>query len=451
MRRTVALLCLVGMMAAGRSVAELVTFARGGRAWLDATVDGDRVRLETPDGPNWFPREAFATIIPGHRPLDDWANRRDEAVRDGGVEARFAAARWALENGLTDESVAMLDGLRSAAPARGPIARSIAAVDRLAALVAAPEPDLDGLIARLRPNRFREARGPHAVLVHQLGEAEGLARLDVIERVVRTFLIDLAARGLELPAPGRRLVSVCFADRRDYVAFLRRSEADAFADTQGYYHPTLRVVFGFDTRSGDDQRAGRRAVANRKLAGDPAWEIDRRSLLLDLEWRETDLGILAHETVHQLVAETGLAPRFDDFPAWLHEGLAAQYEVVRAGRWAGVGRVNDRRLFDWRAIHPAPKLAPLLHDLGLGRGYRRDRYAESWALVYSLRKSHAREFLTFLDLLRVPRSESSARPDRAYEAFRSAFGGDVAKIEADWHRQLDGLKTAFEAAVVEVR
>jgi hypothetical protein len=449
MRRTVALLGVLVIVAGGRAAAELVRFARGGEARLNATSEGDRVRLETPDGPKWFPREAFATIVPGHRPLEDWAKRRDQASRDGGAEARFAAAWWALEHGLTDEAIATLNELRPAAPLRGPIARAIAAVDRLT--TPSDDSDLDALKIRLRPNRFREARGPHVVLLHQLAESEASERLDVIERVVSTLLISFAAQGIELHAPGRRLISVCFADRRDYVAFLRRSEAEAFIDTQGYYHPSLRVVFTFDTRSTDDQRTGRRAIANRKVAGDPPSEIDRRLLLLDLEWRETDLGILAHETVHQLVAETGLAPRFDDFPSWLHEGLAEQFEVVHGGRWAGVGRVNDRRLLDWRSIKPAPRLPPLLHDVGLGRGYHRQTYAQAWALVYFLRKSHPRQFLTFLDLLRNPTSEASLRPDRAFEAFRSAFGGDLGAIEAEWHRQLADLRTLFEDASIEAR
>jgi hypothetical protein len=222
-------------------------------------------------------------------------------------------------------------------------------------------------------------------------------------------------------------------------------------ETQGYYHPTLRTVLAYDTRSGDDQRAGRRVIANRKVAGDPASELDRRSLLLDLAWRETDLGILAHETVHQLVAETGLAPRFDDLPIWLHEGLAEQFEVIRGGRWAGFGRVNERRLLDWRSINPAPRLSPLLRDVGLGHGYRRETYAEAWGLVGFLRKSHPREFLAFLDLLRNPTNEASARPDRAYDAFRSAFGANLAEIEAEWHQHLAGLKTLFEDAKIEGR
>jgi Protein of unknown function (DUF1570) len=450
MSRILAVACVAALIAGGPALADLVYFARGGQAQLPATVEGDLVGLDTPDGRLTFPRADFAAIVPEPRPIDDWSARRDVATKDGGVDARFAAAWWALENGLTDQAIAAIEELRPIASATGPTARAIAAIDRLSP--PCPDPDLDPLRNRLKPLRFRESRGPHAILFHQHGEAEALERLGLIERVIKTFQVVFAAQGIELPAPERRLVSVYFADHRDYVGFLRRVDGEVFAETQGYYHPILRAVFAFDARSSDEQQAGRRAIANRKVAGESPAELARRALLLDLDWRATDLGILAHETAHQLTTECGLAPRFDDFPTWLHEGIAAQFEVVRGGRWAGFGRANDRRLPDWRSIKPGPRLAPLLRDFGFGRGYRRDLYAESWALVYYLRKTHPREFQAFLDLLRSPRVETIVpRPDRAFEAFRSAFGDDLAGLEADWRRFLDGLKTPLEQGRREAR
>ena len=443
MRRTWILAGLAALVACGSATAELVYFAMGGVAQLPAEIVGDRVELDTPGGPLSFPRSDFLAIVPGHRPLDDWAARRDLASRDGSVASRFAAAWWALENGLTDEASAGLGELRGVAPAHGPTARAVAAIDRLA--LACPDPDLEPLRGRLRPLRFREARGPHVVLLHQHDEAEASERLDVIERVVKTFHIALAAQGIELLTPSRKLVSVYFAERRDYVESLKKLESQAFDDTQGYYHPVLGAVFAFDARSTAEHQARRRGVANRKTAGVVPSELARLQLLLDLDRRSRNLGIVAHETVHQLTNEGGLAPRFDDFPIWLHEGLAAQFEVIRGGRWAGLGRAHDLRLPDWRAIRPAPRLVPLIRDVGFGRGYRQDVYAESWALVYFLRKTRPREFVGFLDLLRVPRAEATTRPDRVFEAFRSSFGADLAKLEMEWHAYLADLKTPLES------
>jgi hypothetical protein len=181
-----------------------------------------------------------------------------------------------------------------------------------------------------------------------------------------------------------------------------------------------------------------------------------RTALLDLDWRASDLGLAAHEMVHQLVWDSGLAPRHDAFPYWLHEGFAAQFELVRGGRWAGIGRANDLRLPDWRRLPAPAKLERLVRDVGFGRGYQRDLYAEAWALVYYLRTRHTAGFVTFLDLLRNPVRESDPgddatvpsnlepRGERVYGAFRRSFGQDLDVLERDWHQFMSGIQTPAE-------
>lgn len=435
---TLAIGCLAALLSTNPAFGELVYFARGGQAQLPATIQGTTIRLDAPGGPKSFPLDAFRTIVPGHRPEAEAAGRRAEAIRDGGDDRRFAAAWWALENGQTPEAIAMLR--ESEATTYPPTRLALAALGVLSA--PCPDPDLESFRGPLRGERFATLRDDHVVLLYQGDEAEARERLGVLERVVRTFYIVFAAQGIDLPPPRRRLVSVWFARQSDYVAFLRRAEAGAFGETQGYYHPTLQAVFAFDTRTGEPQASARRAIANHRREGTDLADLERRSLLIDLEWRATDLGIAAHETIHQLTDASGLAPRFDDFPLWLHEGLAAQFEVVRGGRWAGVGRAHDLRLPDWRSIRPLPRIAPLLRDSGFGQGYRRDVYSESWGLVYFLRKTRPREFVAFLDHLRSPTTPAG---DRSIEAFRSAFGDDFSAIEASWHAYLGTMQTPLEA------
>ncbi len=432
-------------LAGGPAVADLVYFAGGGRAQVPATVEGDRVQLDAPGGAKVFDRADIERIVVGEDPAREWPGRRESAARDGRIEARFAAAWWALENGLTPEAIECLgEGrLQAASTGHAPSLAALAMVDALGA--PCPDPaDLAAIFDRLRPARFAEIRSDHVILLHQGDEAEARRRLDVLERVVATFSIAFGAQGFGIAVPPRKLVSAWFAERADYAGFLQRSDAPAFADTQGYYHPTIRAVFAYDTRSGEHQKAGRRAIANRAKGGASASEVDRLSLLLDLEWRATDLGIAAHETAHQLTIASGLAPRMEAFPPWLHEGLAAQFEVVRGGRWAGLGRVNDLRMPDWRAIRPAPRVAPIVRDEAFARGYRRDSYAEAWALVYYLRKARPAAFRTFLDRLRAPGLESVDPHDRAVAAFRAAFGDDLAGLGAAWQAFLADLLTPLE-------
>ncbi len=341
----------------------------------------------------------------------------------------------ALENGLTPEATAALRDLHAAEPTHEPTASLIRTLDEI--MTPLPAPDLAPLASALG-SRFQTKVSPHFILLHQGGEAEALARLEVLERVYVSFYLIFAGQGIALRPPGRKLAAAVFGRQAGYLSFLNREGADAFATTQGYYHPTRKAVISFDPR--DMPALRQRAAAIR-----PGREAPRLLLQLDLEQRAIDLGTAAHEAVHHLVAVSGLAPRRDAFPAWLHEGLAAQFEVVRGGRWAGVGRANDLRLPDWRALRPAPPLAPLARGEGFGHGYRRDLYAGAWSLVFFLRKQHPSDFARYLDLLRSPTADAAA-DRRSFELFRSSLGGDLSSLEVEWHRYLRTVSTPLEAA-----
>ncbi len=204
-----------------------------------------------------------------------------------------------------------------------------------------------------------------------------------------------------------------------------------------------------------------------KLADEPAKNVGRaegraiidrlereavfRTALLDLDWRSIDLGTAAHEMIHQLAADSGLLPHHDAFPYWLHEGFAAQFEVIRGGRWAGIGRAHDLRLTDWRNIRSPARLEQLVRDAGFGRGYQQELYAQAWALVYYLRTEHPGQFLTFIDLLRNPDAQADggavpqrARGDRFFNTFQRAFGRDLDGLARGWNHFMDGVQTPLE-------
>ncbi len=467
------------------SRADLIYFYKGGEVQLPTTIQGNRVILAMPGGKVELLREDLAKLVPGFWPESDWESRRSEA-HAGGFGSRYAAVWWAIENGLTEEVVAELRELHAIDPKHGPTARMVAVLDRLDRPCV--DPDLTAFRAALGVET-KLSRGRHVVLLHQHSEVDADERVAVLERVIAGFHLLFAAQGIELKTPRRRLVSAWYADRKDYLAFLHRQNADSFATTSGYFHPTWDAVVAYDSRGGEKQRSARDALNSRKdelrrlsdaihqmpargrlrvkLADEPARGVTRveghaiierlereaafRTALLDLDWRAIDLGTAAHEMVHQLAAESGLVPHHDAFPYWLHEGFAAQFEVIRGGRWAGIGRAHDLRLPDWRAIRPPIRLERLVRDAGFGQGYQRDLYAQAWALVYYLRTQRPEQFLKFIDLLRVPEPASdggaipqSDRADRVFTAFQRAFGPDLDELERDWHRFMAGVKTPLE-------
>ncbi len=436
-RGTSGLLALILISQGGALVrAELLYFKNGGRLQAPAAEREGVVRIESVVGDFSFFTEDFLKIVPGHAPEREWPSRRDVALKSG-AEGRFLAAWWALENGLVPEAVAMIRAANAADANHQPTARLVTLLDRL------DRPCIDRDVSDLSRAvgvPLERATSPHLLLLHQLDPDHAAARLDLLERVFTTFYLMFGAHGIALKVPSERLVSVALRERTDYLRFLKSQHAGAFQSTQGYYHPTFRAVVTLQPRR-DFQERHLGEVSHDATHRD----FERRRLLNECQHRAFEDGTAAHEMVHMLVNESGLAPSTDRFPLWLHEGLAAQFEVVRSGRWAGVGRAHDLRLPDWRKSEGSVDLEAFLRDAGFGHGYDSQLYARSWALVYYLRKVQPEKFHTFLDLLRNPASlVEERRQESVVSTFRTVFGADLNTFEKDWRRYLDALRTPLE-------
>ncbi len=471
-----------GLAAVAHCRGELVYFRKSGEAQLPAAIDGNRITLMLPDRKVELVRADFKKIVPGYWPEVEWKTRRDRA-RAAGSESRFAAVWWAIENGLTTEAVAEIRAFHIEDSRNLPVARMAERIERLDRPCGDPE------FARFQKSlgiETKVARGPHVILLHQHSDANVEERIALLEQVLTGFHLMFAAQGVELAVPRKRLVSAWFADQKDYLAFLRTEDATAFATTRGYFHPTWNAVVAYDARSGDDQKTARDKLAAKRdevnryqemVARAPARsrikmkvadervrtvspsearallaridaDITSETVLLDLDQRAIDLGTAAHEMIHQLSTDSGLVAEHDLFPVWLHEGLAAQFEVIRGGRWAGISRAHDLRLPDWRRLERPLPLERLVRDAGFGRGYNRDLYAQAWALVYFLRTQHSAQFLTFIDLIRTrtvaPDGAAPASADRVSEAFRRAFGTDLVRLEGQWRAFMTTVQTPLE-------
>jgi len=477
------LIAIIGVGSATRTgKSELIYFRKGGEAQLPARIEGNHVVLSMPDGEIQLPRAEIHKIVPGFWPRAEWETRRQSPL-PASFEARVARVQWAIENGLTTEVAAELRELHALDPKHQPTARMAAILARL------DQPCSDPKFVRFQSALGIEtklARGPHVILLHQHSETEAEERIALLERIITGYYLAFAGQGLELTVPRTRLVSVWFADQKDYLAFLHSEGADAFATTRGYYHPTWKAVVTFDARSTEPQRSARTKLESKrdeihrygemvdqaparsrlkiKLADEPARTVGRpeakallarvgdditcETMLLDLDRRSVDLGTAAHEMIHQLAVDSRLVPQHDMFPVWLHEGLASQFEVIRGGRWAGISRAHDLRMPDWRRLPSPLRLERLIRDAGFGRGYQRDLYAQAWALVYFLRIQKSGQFLTFIDLLRTPRlegqSNTAAPGDRVFDAFQRAFGADLNGLDDEWHKFMKTVLTPLE-------
>lgn len=402
---------VLGLFATGRAArAELLEYKRGGVVQLPCRVDGDQVVLLAPDGPRGFRREDFRRIVPGYWPPDEWPARR-EAALVGDASTAFAAAWWALENGLVDEATHAIRAAHAVDPSHQPAARLVALLDRLGD--ALPDPELYAPLTRDFAS-FSEARGAHILLLHQHEASEAAGRIDDLEEVVAAYYLLFEALGLSPAPPEERLVVLWYRDPAAFSSFVRREAGVGLAQTTGYYSPARGIVATLDPRG----------WASEGDLDPEDSDASRRALLLDLRNRAMDLGTAAHELTHLLLARSGVVPGESEFPLWLQEGLATQFEVVRGGRWAGFGRVNAIRLEALRA-GSAPRLAELLADEGFGHGQRPEPYAAAWAWVYFLRKTRPAELLALIDSHRA--AAYSLRIEPAGPAFDR-------RDETEWRR-----------------
>ncbi|HKI18239.1 MAG TPA: hypothetical protein VKA15_10175, partial [Isosphaeraceae bacterium] len=95
--------------------AELVYFRKGAEAQLPVKIEGDRVNLIMPDGRVELRRNDFRAIVPGFWPEAEWEARRQKA-QTRGFAARYTAAWWAIENGLTREVIPEIRALHQVDP-----------------------------------------------------------------------------------------------------------------------------------------------------------------------------------------------------------------------------------------------------------------------------------------------------------------------------------------------
>ena len=225
--------------------ADLLYFAQGGRVQIPAESRGDgTVRLELPDGPAVFAASDFRKIVPGHWAEQQWPERRLAAGAGGdriGTPRPGGAGEW-------PDAASRVTDPRSAPGGTGPARDRPAGSDPRPAGASRDGPR-PGINLPALGGSFEVARSPHVLLLHQHRVAEAAERVELLERVVRSYYLLCAAGGFDLPGPEHRLVAAWFAEHRDYLAFLHSEGADAFRTTLGYYHPTLGAVVTYDVRT----------------------------------------------------------------------------------------------------------------------------------------------------------------------------------------------------------
>jgi Protein of unknown function (DUF1570) len=251
--------------------------------------------------------------------------------------------------------------------------------------------------------------------VYACSEAFYLHTRSILESMLPGVLTQLRDWGLEAPDPSLPLVVVITKGRAEYDAY-RKMPEEAIA----YYNTLTNYVVLYE-----DQELWEAAPEFAAKQG--AYTV-------------------AHESIHQLLANTSVERRLSDWPMWISEGLPEFFcplkvnsSLVRKGtaqlpvrtiKWARPGMVNDLRMFSLLRLSGGSGEA--LRNLLQSSELDADGYAISWGLVHYLANEHPTKFQAYLkDVskmkpLDLMNRQQAGRPD---PLFVKHFGDDFELLE----------------------
>lgn len=251
----------------------------------------------------------------------------------------------------------------------------------------------------------------------------------LFERLHEAFLVSWRRAGLEVEDPGRPLVVVIHADRRDYVASATREVGEGAESVSGFYSFLTNRVTTYDLTLADglERPPGRGP-------GRLGTEILARPEAEGL------VSTLVHEATHQMAFNCGMHRRLAPVPLWVCEGVATYFETpdLRSQTgWRGIGALNRRRLERFRQSYQGGDLERIVADDGRFRdaGSAVDAYATAWALTWFLMETRRDAFVRYIAGLAAQRPCTEYDRDARLRDFEAAFG-TVAELEPAFLRHM---------------
>jgi hypothetical protein len=408
------------------------------------------------------------TVVSRYQALLDKSRKEkydtDKTVKD--------VARWALEHGLVEKFVELMDKLAETDKDHPSVKAYITVKKDLNRPLAK-----DDIAEKWKGQLLRDYLvtapddGHHFALIHaQDKEAtEVKAHLDRLEKSFRSFYYWWAMRGVSLPVPKERQVAVWTYKGDDFSRLKKTlTSSPSVADSFFARRETLSV---FNVGRGDNP------YVMLDLTTKPLWErgFDRKLLLktkrgypkllndrpvqlpqidaartyalllkaMEHEWEQTNTS---HEVSRQQLFSSGLLPRKVNVPEWIGFGMGSFFETPLQSPWAAsaapsaywLPRFTEYEKAGKYESSPRDTLVKLVKD-GYFRGQpplgdkatakqRQDRRVEqrraraaAWSLTYYLAQRDLPGLLRyFKELSRMPR-DVELDDDVLLGAFARAF------------------------------
>jgi hypothetical protein len=418
--------------------------------------DGLKLNLPYRRGDSMFIEEMI--IVPSRK---QQYQRQVNDAQKGDVDKRLELAAWTIKNGMVPEFYSAIDLVLQADPENAKAKQILALKARLQEPIADSSVEQKYMTDTLPPG-MKFKLSPHYILGYDTPDKKADERLELLERVYDTFLMYFAFKGRVLDPPKQRMMVALFDNHKQYLDFSIRLDP-SLKSAAGYWSPdsNLAVFFAQGTYPSleklkklsndlekDKSEAERMGIKNR---GDLVRIADTIKLLILVTIENEDLEVVTHEATHQIAGNSGLFPRELRIPRFVQEGMAAYFESPNDATWSGVGAVNKVRLEYYRALadrfndRKYSNIDFVVSDQIYTRAGDHNTilhaYGQAWAFTHFLMEKHFDKLQEFWrNLSRLP-ADMVICQDDIVRCFDAAFGKERDRLDMEWRRHMDSLKT----------
>ena len=400
-------------------------------------------------------------IVPSRK--QQYQKQLNEAQK-GGLDKRLELATWAIKGGMVSEFYNAIDLILQSDPDNAQAKQILALKAKMEQPIADSSVEQKYLADTLPPG-MKFKMSPHYILCYDTPDNKAQERLDLLERVYDTFLMFFAFKGRVLEPPAQRMMVALFNDHKQYLDYSTRIDPD-LKSAAGYWSPENNVAVFFaqgtypalkrlkdlsETLEKDKKEAERMGIRNR---ADLVRTADTIQLLILVTIENEDLEVVTHEATHQIAGNSGLFPRQVHIPRFVQEGMAAFFESPNDASWSGVGAINKTRLEYYRALADRFNdrehsnidfvVSDQIYSRAASHGSILHAYGQAWALTHFLMDKHFDKLQDFWrNLARLP-ADMVICEDDVVRCFDAAFGKERTRLDMEWRRHMDSLKTDMD-------
>jgi hypothetical protein len=382
-------------------------------------------------------------------------------AQKGGTDKRIELAAWAIKNGMVQEFYNAINLVLESDPDNAKAKQILA----LKAKMDDPITDSSAeqkFLADMIPPGMKFKNSAHYILGYDTPDNKAQERLDLLERVYETFLMYFAFKGRVLEPPRQRMMVTLFDNHKQYLDFSTRLDPE-LKSAAGYWSPESNVAVFFAQgtypvlarmkEESDKLEVLRKDLERQSVGGrgDIVRLADTLKLLMLVQIENQDVEVVTHEATHQIAGNSGLFPRQLRIPQFVQEGMAAFFESPNDATWSGVGAVNKLRLEYYRALADRFNdrehsnidfvVSDQIYTRAASHGSVLHAYGQAWALTHFLMEKHFDELQVFWrNLSRLP-ADMIISQDDIVKCFDAAFGKERDRLDMEWRRHMDSLKT----------